>query len=173
MEELEWTADSCAGLTERRPERSLFWLWLFRPRTRSMAVTGRDGGLVKRGSSAFVSLCFIVMLSHQGCVHSGVTTRSEPVVVQAGIALVTYSPTLKAEIAVPAALGDEVARTAAGAAVSYLKGIAGPIAQRHLDEAVQKGLAAGLNTGAETGRQVTEAVRHELESFLREVVEKI
>lgn len=123
--------------------------------------------------AVLTGLCLFVTLLHQGCVGPGGATRSEPVVVQGGMAFVTYSPTLKAEIAVNAVLEDEIARAAAGAAVSYLKGIAGSIAQRHLDEAVQKGLAAGLSTWAATGRQVPDAVRHELERFLREVVEKI
>lgn len=128
---------------------------------------------MRREKPALTGLCLVVMLLCQGCVASGVTSRSEPVVVQGGVAFITYSPTLKAEIPVTAVLGDEVVRSAAGAAVAHLKSVAGPIAQRHLDEAVQKGMAAGLAAWPATGRPVTDAVREGLERFLREVVEKI
>jgi hypothetical protein len=128
---------------------------------------------MEAGKKCLVGLCLFVILLHSGCAHVGSTAGTDQVVVQDGWALITYSPTLKAEVPVQVALGDEVAKAAANAAVGYLKGVGGAITQLHLDGAVQKGMEAGIKKSAESGKPVTDADRKELESFLRQVVEKI
>lgn len=128
---------------------------------------------MEAGKNFLIGLCPFMVLLHSGCAYVGSTTGTDHAVVQGGRALITYSPTLKAEVPVNAALGDEVAKAAANAAVGYLKGRGGAITQLHLDDAVQKGMDAGLNKFAESGKQVTNAERKELERFLRQVVEKI
>jgi hypothetical protein len=73
-------------------------------------------------------------------------------------------------VPVNVAIGDKVAEAAANAAVGYLKGLPGAITALNRAEAVQKGVDAGITKGAETNQQVD---RKELETFVRQVVEKI
>lgn len=71
------------------------------------------------------------------------------------------------------AIGDEVAKAAANAAVGYLTGLPGglgAITQLNRAEAVQKGVGVGVTKAAETGQPVD---RKELETFVQQVVAKI
>jgi hypothetical protein len=119
-----------------------------------------------------VSIIFFggLILFNHGCAYIGSTTGTDHAFVQGGKAYITVSPTLAVSVPVNVAIGDKVAEAAANAAVGYLKGLPGAITALNRAEAVQKGVDAGITKGAETNQQVD---RKELETFVRQVVEKI
>lgn len=119
-----------------------------------------------------VSVVFFVclVLFNHGCAYVGSTTGTDFAKVEGAKAIITVSPTLTVAVPVNVAIGDEVAKAAANAAVGYLKGLPGVITPQNRAEAVQKGVDAGVQKAAETGRPVDQ---DKLKSFVQEVVAKI
>lgn len=118
-------------------------------------------------SACTIGLCLVL-----GCAYVGSSTGTDRAVVQGGRAVIVVSPTVKAEIPVSAAIGDEVARAAADAAVQYLQGLGSPISQLNRAEAIRIGIDAAVKKSALNGRQPGEGERQEVESFVRQIAEK-
>ena len=117
--------------------------------------------------SRFLPALLLLTLYSAGCAMTGDTTASGPgATAIGGRSEVTVSPRLDIQVQ----LGDGVVKAAAEAVKGWLAGIPFPVSEQDEEEAIQQGVAAGLEKAKAEGKQVTEDQKKDLKQYVENVV---